>query len=195
MRASDAERETVVERLRVASVEGRLTFEELTDRTAAAYRAVTRADLEELTGDLPGVGAPVADPAPLQVRRRFTAVMGDCKERLSGRIEGELEALSVMGDVVLDLRGAQVPSGEVTVIATAVMGDVKIIVPDGVAVELSGHAFLGDRRVLAREAEPGRRTPVVRVRANAVMGDVKIVDDEHHAPIRRAVAEWWEGRR
>lgn len=195
VRASDAEREAVVEWLRVASVEGRLTFEELTERTEAAFLAVTRGDLERITTDLPGMGAPGANPAPLQVQRRFTAIMGDCKERIVGRIDERLEALSVMGDVVLDLRGAQVPKGEVCIAATAVMGDVKIIVPDGVAVELTGYAFMGDRKVSVREAPPGSRVPVVRVAAHAVMGDIRIVDDEHHAPVRRALSSWWESRK
>lgn len=194
VRASDAEREAAVERLRIASVEGRLTFEELAERTGAAYAAVTRGDLERITADLPGMGAPGANPAPVQVQRKFSAVMGDCKERIVGRIDGPLEAVSVMGDVVLDLRGAQVPSGVVSITATAVMGDVKIIVPDGVTVELTGRAFLGDREVAVRDPHPGARVPVVRVTAHAVMGDVKIVDDEHHAPLRRAVASWWRDR-
>ncbi|NKZ07248.1 DUF1707 SHOCT-like domain-containing protein [Actinomadura latina] len=195
VRASDAEREAVVERLRIASVEGRLTFEELTERTEAAYAAVSRGDLERITADLPGMGAPGANPAPVQVKRKFSAVMGDCKERIVGRIDGPLEALSVMGDVELDLRGAQVTTGEVSITATAVMGDVKIIVPDGVSIELSGHTFLGDRRVNVRDPHPGARVPVVRVTATAVMGDIKIVDDEHHAPVRRAITEWWRDRK
>ncbi|MBT2211399.1 MULTISPECIES: DUF1707 domain-containing protein [Actinomadura] len=194
VRASDAEREAVVERLRVASVEGRLTFEELTERSEAAYAAVTRGDLELITRDLPGMGAPGANPAPVQVKRKFSAIMGDCKERIVGRIDERLEAVSVMGDVELDLRGAQVPTGEVTVYATAVMGDIKIIVPDGVTVELSGRAVMGDRRVAVREPRPGARVPVVHVVAHAIMGDVKIVDDEHHAPLRRAIASWWKDR-
>ncbi|MFC4051910.1 DUF1707 domain-containing protein [Actinomadura syzygii] len=194
IRASDAEREAAVERLRIASVEGRLTFEELTERTEAAYAAVTRGDLDRITADLPGMGAPGANPAPVQVQRKFSAVMGDCKERIVGRIDGPLEAVSVMGDVELDLRGAQVPSGVVDITATAVMGDVKIIVPDGVTVELTGRAFLGDRKVNVRDPHPGARVPVVRVTANAVMGDIKIVDDQHHAPLRRAVASWWRDR-
>jgi hypothetical protein len=194
MRASDAEREAAVERLRVASVEGRLTFAELTERTEAAYLAVTRADLERITADLPGMGAPGAAPAP-PASRRFTAIMGDCNERVVGRIERDLEALSVMGDVVLDLRGAQVPTGEVVLCATAVMGDVRVIVPDGVRVELSGYAVLGDRKVAVRKVSPGLHVPVVRVRAQAVMGDIKVVDDEHHALVRRALASWWQERR
>ncbi|XRQ13585.1 DUF1707 SHOCT-like domain-containing protein [Actinomadura welshii] len=195
MRASDAEREAVVERLRIASVEGRLTLEELTERSEAAYAAVTRGDLDRITDDLPGMGAPGANRAPRQDQRKFSAVMGDCKERIVGRIDGPLEALSVMGDVELDLRGAQVPTGEIVISATAVMGDVKIIVPDGVCVRLSGHAFLGDRKVSVREPRPGAPVPVVRVTANAVMGDVKIVDDEHHVPLRRAFAAWWRDRK
>ncbi|MEU9842357.1 DUF1707 domain-containing protein [Actinomadura sp. NPDC048032] len=195
VRASDAEREAVVERLRVASVEGRLTFEELTERTEAAYAAVSRGELERITADLPSMGAPGANPAPVQVKRRFSAVMGDCKERIVGRIDGPLEAVSVMGDVELDLRGAQVPTGEVHICVTAVMGDVKIIVPDGVSIVLTGHNFLGDRRVAVRDPHPGARVPVVRVTATAVMGDIKIVDDEHHAPLRRALTTWWKDRR
>ncbi|MFI0407593.1 DUF1707 domain-containing protein [Actinomadura sp. 3N508] len=194
IRASDAEREAAVERLRIASVEGRLTFEELVERTEAACTAVTRGDLEHITADLPGMGAPGANPAPLQVKRKFSAFMGDCKERIVGRIDGPLEAISVMGDVELDLRGAQVPAGEVSVTAHAVMGDIKIIVPDGVRVEVTGHNFLGARKVAVRDPLPGARVPVVHVTAHAVMGDVKIVDDEHHAPIRRAIASWWRDR-
>ena len=195
MRASDAEREAVVERLRIASVEGRLTLEELTERSEAAYAAVTRADLERIIADLPSMGAPGADPAPLQVRRRFSAVMGDCRERIVSRIDGPLEAVSVMGEVVLDLRGAQVPTGEVSISATAVMGDVEIIVPDGVSVELSGHAFLGERRIDVREARPGAPVPVIRVTGYACLGDVRVVDDEHHAPFRRVVDQWRRHRK
>jgi Domain of unknown function (DUF1707)/Cell wall-active antibiotics response 4TMS YvqF len=195
VRASDAEREAVVESLRVASVEGRLTFAELTERTEAAYLAVTRGDLERITEDLPGMGAPGAAPAPAQVQRRFSAIMGDCRERIVGRIDRELEALSVMGDVILDLRDAQVPSGEVTMVVTAVMGDVKVIVPDGVTVELTGYAFMGDRRVQVRGPSSGAHSPVVRIRAQSIMGDVRILDGEHHKTVCGTLSTWWENRK
>ncbi len=63
MRASDSEREAVVERLRVASTEGRLTLAELTDRTEAAYLAQTQGELAQITADLPG-GAPIPAYTP-----------------------------------------------------------------------------------------------------------------------------------
>ena len=53
IRASDHERESVVDVLRDAYTEGRLTLDEFEERTSAAYASKTWADLRELTGDLP----------------------------------------------------------------------------------------------------------------------------------------------
>ena len=53
IRASDQERESVVDVLRDAYTEGRLTLEEFEERTSAAYASKTWPDLRELTGDLP----------------------------------------------------------------------------------------------------------------------------------------------
>jgi Domain of unknown function (DUF1707) len=53
IRASDKERESVVDVLRDAYTEGRLTLDEFEDRTSAAYASRTWGDLRELTGDLP----------------------------------------------------------------------------------------------------------------------------------------------
>jgi hypothetical protein len=53
LRASNAEREAVVERLQHAAGEGRISFAEFEERAASAYLANTRGDLEALTADLP----------------------------------------------------------------------------------------------------------------------------------------------
>jgi Domain of unknown function (DUF1707) len=53
IRASDQERESVVDVLRDAYAEGRLMLDEFEERTSAAYSARTWADLHELTADLP----------------------------------------------------------------------------------------------------------------------------------------------
>lgn len=54
VRASDAERDATAEVLRAAFAEGRLARAELDERLTAAYAAKSRADLQGLTGDLPG---------------------------------------------------------------------------------------------------------------------------------------------
>jgi hypothetical protein len=53
LRASDADREAVAERLRHATVEGRLQPDELEERLHAALRARTYGDLGRLLTDLP----------------------------------------------------------------------------------------------------------------------------------------------
>ena len=53
-RASDAEREAVVERLRTHAVAGRLDLEELSLRAERAYRAKTVGELVDVLRDLPG---------------------------------------------------------------------------------------------------------------------------------------------
>jgi hypothetical protein len=63
MRASDDDRQRVVDRLRAALEEGRLKMEEFTDRIGLAYQAVTYGDLAKLHADLPPAGPP-AHPRP-----------------------------------------------------------------------------------------------------------------------------------
>jgi hypothetical protein len=83
MRASDADREAAVERLRRSYVAGRLTHAELCDRSSAAYAARTWGELYDLTADLPAGGAevtlietsvtrfaPAARPFPAWARQR-----------------------------------------------------------------------------------------------------------------------------
>jgi hypothetical protein len=53
MRASDRERDRVVEFLKEQTAQGRLTMEELEERSGAAYAAKTRLELQQLTEDLP----------------------------------------------------------------------------------------------------------------------------------------------
>jgi hypothetical protein len=53
VRASDADRERIVEQLRQHTSEGRLTMDEFEQRMSAAYEAKTYGDLSQLTRDLP----------------------------------------------------------------------------------------------------------------------------------------------
>jgi len=58
LRASDADRDGVTERLRKAATEGRLTTEELDERLSRALRAKTYGELDVLLADLPVKHAP-----------------------------------------------------------------------------------------------------------------------------------------
>ena len=66
LRASDADRERFVEALGRHHADGRLTTEELAERTERAYAARTLGDLDALATDLPALpaSAPPGRPAP-----------------------------------------------------------------------------------------------------------------------------------
>ena len=72
-RVSDEDRERMAARLREAAGEGRLGFDELEDRLAAAWAAKTRGELEWLGADLP---ATRARPRPARRPKSF-APRGD----------------------------------------------------------------------------------------------------------------------
>jgi hypothetical protein len=62
MRASDRDRQQVVDRLRSALEDGRLTMGEYVDRMEAAYKAATYGDLAPLCADLPASNSVIAGP-------------------------------------------------------------------------------------------------------------------------------------
>jgi hypothetical protein len=66
LRASDQDREHVADRIREASLEGRLTSDELEERLGSAYAARTYGELDTLIADLP---APSPVPVPAKRSR------------------------------------------------------------------------------------------------------------------------------
>lgn len=69
VRASDAERDQVVGLLQRHFADGRLTQAELEERAGAAYAARTRAQLRDLTADLPAAGQQPPRPGMVPDRR------------------------------------------------------------------------------------------------------------------------------
>ena len=175
LRASDAEREHTVAVLRAGAEHGRLTFDELAQRTELAYDATTGAELERLVADLPDVASDAAIVVkPRKQRRWSVALMGGCERRGRWRPAPRSIALSVMGGVKLDLRDATIEGDELVITAFALMGGVEIIVPEGIEVDLGGFALMGanDHRPGKAPVRPG--TPVVSVRAYSLMGGVAV---------------------
>jgi hypothetical protein len=72
IRASDADRESVVTILREAYTDGRLTLDEFDQRTTTAYAARTWDDLRALTSDLPAEPRFAAGARPVLTPRQGT---------------------------------------------------------------------------------------------------------------------------
>jgi hypothetical protein len=75
LRAADADRQAVADRLRRAHDEGRLDFADYDLRLGRAYAAVTYADLDELVVDLPAGLAAGGAAVPLPARRTPVALL------------------------------------------------------------------------------------------------------------------------
>lgn len=102
------------------------------------------------------------------------AVVDDVDTRTTGGRSGQDDPtrsfVAVFGEAAGRLDPAQVGRGPVECLA--VFGDVKVDVPDDVAVELTQTAVFGDVR--APEPPAGEVVATVAVRATSVFGDVRL---------------------
>lgn len=102
------------------------------------------------------------------------AVMSGNERAGRWRPSRHTRAVAVMGGCELDLREIAFPTDTLLITAVAVMGGIEIIVPEGVEVEVTGVSVMGGRSVKVADAPRRPGTPVVRVRAIAVMGGVEV---------------------
>ncbi len=80
----------------------------------------------------------------------------------------------LLGDAVIDLREGKATSKGITIRAYALLNDVDVIIPEEVAVELSGLAVVGDHRNLARPVPQGDSGFVVKIHGHALLGDIQV---------------------
>jgi hypothetical protein len=153
LRASDEDRERVVTMLSEAAADGRLTLGEHAERTERAYTARTLGELAVLTTDL---AAPSAQPFRLDGRRLVAGVFS--REHRDGRwvVPDRFAVSAIFGEVVLDLRDALLQSQRVQLFATVIGGTLRLIVPEGLEVEVTSAAPFG-RRDASSGSGPGSR--------------------------------------
>jgi hypothetical protein len=174
LRASDADRDLVITLLSEAAADGRLSMPEHAERSERALAARTLGDLSKLTADLT-----LPSGQPIQVYPRRSVGAAFARERREGRwvVPEVLPVTAFFGNVVLDLREAVFQSQRVTIYATAVAGQIRLIVPAGVVVEMAGRSFFGVRSVRGRTStERGPQPKVVLdVRTLTLGGAVKAI--------------------
>lgn len=176
VRVSDAERDVVLKALGNNAAEGRLTLDELEERSGKALAARTRGDLSALTSDLPEAGAaPVAQAAQRRKPVRWMiAIMGGSSRRGRFRAVGSVNSLNIMGGDTIDLREAEIEGGNLTLNAYSLMGGPTIYVPDSVEVDVGGISIMGGNTEVGstRGARPG--APLIQIRTYNLMGGATI---------------------
>ncbi|WP_393059795.1 DUF1707 domain-containing protein [Streptomyces sp. LN549] len=168
MRASDADREAVVEQLREAAAEGRIDLEELDERLGLALTAKTHAELAPLTDDLGPVV--LESDEPLVLKGGIHGVTRTGRWKVPPRIL----AYGGLGGVRLDFARAECRLREIEVEVDAQMAGVVFVVPVGWKADTDALdlGFGGLKDKTSGERLPG--TPVLRVTGSCGAGGVVI---------------------
>jgi hypothetical protein len=188
LRASDADRDQVVEVLRDALMTGRLTQDEHAERLEQTLTARTLGELEPITQDLavPGQTAPrraaaasssasvvpIEDPAnPADSFDTVIGIFGAGERNGRWRVKRRTNALALFGGCDLDMTDAVFEGREVTVYAFAIFGGIDITVPVGVEIRNHGVGIFGGFGGRGtKEIDP--TAPVVIVKGLALFGGV-----------------------
>src|SRR5579864_8609377 len=152
-RASDRERDAVLQRVQQAFAEGRLDDTEFDERMRAAPTARTHADLDLLLTDLPTASAPAQEPAAGGRGPGRFAIALKSSVRRAGRwrVPDKYTTVVYKGDGWLDLRAAELSGPVTTFVTVAYKSRVTILVPPSVRVEMTG---FGVTQGLADQEEP-----------------------------------------
>jgi hypothetical protein len=202
IRASDADRDQVAERLREALAEGRLSPVEHEERLDTLYKAKTIGELAPIISDLPGPGTSVpygfagmersgADggldngmeflgseardlAGQSKGSENLVAVFGGCERRGRWLVEPRTNVSVLCGGVELDLREAVLSQPEVTIQLAVIMGGVDITVPHGVRVINNTSAILGGTDLHGTDQVTDPNAPVVHLTGTCMLGGVDV---------------------
>jgi hypothetical protein len=169
LRASDADREKVVALLGDALADGRLTMAEHGDRVQQAYASRTLGELAVLTVDLlPAEQQPIrVDDRPLH------ALFGSARRAGRWVAPARFPVTALFGSVELDLREAILQRSHIVIEANIVCGHVRLLIPEGVRVDVTSRMILSSRQLRVRTppGEPGG--PVIEIGGTAVLGSIQ----------------------
>jgi hypothetical protein len=160
LRASHADRDQVVELLRVAAGDGRLSAEELDDRLERALTARTYAELAALTADLPATpGAAVVPPGAVSAMPKDLIrihVHGSSASR-DGRwvVPKELDVKVRGGAVTLDFTEAVITQPLLRITAEVRGGGLRLITRPGIVVDAGDISLHGGSVTLPEPPGPG----------------------------------------
>ncbi len=185
LRIGNTDRSTVVGLPQQAAVDGRITADELSQRTAGVQAALTYADLDRLVADLPVVppsrallGRPEQPPARPGWDQRNPMVLsgGASSERRSGpwEVPPYLRLSGDFGSVRLDFREATCTVPVVDIEVSGGAGRVRLVVPEGWGVDTNAVSKgWGSVRNRAQQ-EPAPGMPLLVLHGSAGLGSVSV---------------------
>ena len=192
VRASEADRERVAERLREALAEGRLSQEEHEERLDTLYRAKTIGELAPITHDLPVGGTSAVEEPGMPVgmtvsseearqlasesegKENIVAVFGGAERKGRWLVEPRTNVSALFGGIDLDFREAVLTQREVTVQCAVIFGGVTIVVPHGVRVVNNTTAILGGATIRGADTVTDPNAPTIRLTGTCMLGGIDV---------------------
>jgi len=162
LRASHEDRDRVVEILRVAGGDGRLSAAELDERVEAALTARTYRELAQLTADLPAVAGQPGPAVPQAQAKDLVRI--DCRGANAKRdgdwvVPHRMEIRAVGGTVKLDFTQAVITQPTLRIEAKVRGGNLVLVTRPGIEVDADDVAVHGGN-VRVRPV-PGPKPPVI----------------------------------
>ncbi|GGU40728.1 DUF1707 domain-containing protein [Streptomyces coeruleorubidus] len=184
MRASHADRDRIVDVLRVAAGDGRLTLEELDERLEAALSARTVGELAVLTVDLPEV---VGETPEAQEVVRIEQE-GSSTRRGDGWVVPRcLEIRSAWGEVTLDFTDAVITRDTLHIDLDMRAGALKLLTRPGVVVD-TGALVTNYSQIKARGAADAPVVLRVRITGEINYGQIVVRPPRRGFGLRRPTA-------
>jgi hypothetical protein len=140
LRASHQDRDRIVEVLRVAAGDGRLTAEELDERLEVALTARTYGELATLVADLPAAPGSAAPAVPVTAAKPKDLVRIDCRSGDAKRgghwtVPQRIEVRVTSGSVKLDFTEAVITQPSLRIDADVRSGNLTLITKPGIVVD------------------------------------------------------------
>ena len=154
---ADADRTAAIDQLRALHADGQMDQAELTTRIQAIHGATSPNELAAITSDR---AEPPSNPATSATRRTWmVSLFGDVTRSGTWRAQETMAPISLFGDIELDLRHTTIPVGDVTITALTPFGNIEVLVPDGVEVEVGGLTLFGSKKIAYQRVPPSDRDP------------------------------------
>lgn len=176
-------RHQVIARLSECYAGDILEVEELERRLDLAHAARTVAELEELVADLapaattalvPAAPAAIDDPGRAAEKKQ-RVIMSSVERRGRWTVPRKLRLRVFWGHAELDFRDASLAPGTTTIDIGVLMGNLEIILPPHLSIDVDVSSFMGsveERHRVPPDADPAR--PVLQLVGSVRLGNLEI---------------------
>lgn len=177
-------RQLALDRLTEAYAQDLITMDGYERRVSAIQRAAEAWEIDGAVADLPAV------------RSRGQGTSGSLRNRIDSRLRGEdnitcvmgnrnlqgdwlqgdrVNVFAFMGSTRIDLRDTVLPPGRLKLDAFCLMGDIKVVVPEGLPVKMNALPIMANSQVdRSVDRRVDRNAPWLDIEGLAFMGNIVV---------------------